>query len=82
MIGKPVQVVKNHLEAGAAGTALTVAVGMGVYENMDEVDQLISISRKVQPEAANWQRYDQLYREYREIYELLIPTHRRLHDIE
>ena len=39
--GKPMRVVKNHLEAGAAGAALTVAVGLGIYPSMDAVDEFV-----------------------------------------
>jgi len=80
--GKPLHVVNNHLEAGAAGAALTVAVGLGIYPNMDEVDQLIGISREIQPDPSRWKRYDALYQEYRALYDLLVPVHRRLYQIQ
>jgi len=80
--GKPVRVVNNHLEAGAAGAALTVAVGLGMYPNMDAVDELIGISREVQPDPARWKRYHAIYQEYRGLYELLAPVHRRLYQIQ
>jgi xylulokinase len=76
-----VSVVKNHLEAGAAGAALAVAVGMGIYPNMDEVDPLVEISRVVQPDATHWKRYDAMYCEYRQIYEALVPIHQRLYQV-
>jgi xylulokinase len=79
--GRPISVVKNHLEAGAAGAALAVAVGMGVYPGMDEVDQLIEISRVVQPDNARWKRYDALYHEYRQLYQALTPIHQRLYQV-
>jgi sugar (pentulose or hexulose) kinase len=80
--GRPVHVVKNHLEAGAAGAALTVAVGLGVYPSMDAVDDLVRIRREVQPDTSCSKRYDALYHEYRELYDLLVPVHRRLHQIQ
>ncbi|MEA2093946.1 MAG: FGGY-family carbohydrate kinase, partial [Pseudomonadota bacterium] len=80
--GKPLHVVNNHLEAGAAGTALTVAVGLGIYPDMDEVDRLIGIHREIQPNPTHWKRYDALYQEYRGLYELLVPVHRRLYQIQ
>src|SRR4030043_1680419 len=52
--GREISVVKNHLEAGAAGAALAVAVGMGIYPNMDEGDQFVDISHGVHPDAVNW----------------------------
>jgi xylulokinase len=79
--GRPLHVVKNHLEAGAAGAALTVAVGLGLYPSMDAVDDLIKIRREVQPDASHWKRYSALYQEYRVLYELLEPVHRRLYEI-
>ncbi|MCA2002615.1 MAG: FGGY-family carbohydrate kinase [Chloroflexi bacterium] len=79
--GKPLRVVNNHLEAGAVGAALTVAVGLGVYPNMDALDDLIGIRREALPDAARWKRYDAMYREYRSLYEALTPIHRRLYNI-
>ena len=80
--GKTLNIVNNHLEAGAAGTALTVAVGLGVYPSMDEVDNLIGINRTIQPDASHRKRYDALYQEYRQLYELLRPVHKRLYHIQ
>jgi xylulokinase len=80
--GKPLHIVNNHLEAGAVGTALTVAVGLGIYPNMDEVDRLIGINREIRPNPNHWMRYDALYKEYRGLYELLVPVHRRLFQIQ
>jgi xylulokinase len=76
---RPIHVVKNHLEAGAAGAALAVAVGLGIYADMDSVDDLIKIRREVAPNSANWKRYDSLYHEYRDIYEALVPIHKGLY---
>jgi xylulokinase len=79
--GKPLRVVRNHLEAGAAGAALSVAVGLGIYSGMDEVDDLVRIRREVEPQTSNRKRYDALYHEYRELYDMLVPLHHRLHEI-
>jgi len=80
--GRKVHVVKNHLEAGAAGTALTVAVGMGVHKSMDDVDQLVEFDHSVNPIKANQKRYDDLYHEYRELYSALTPIYKRLYKIK
>ena len=79
---RELQVVAHPLEAGAMGAALTVAVGMGVYPNMEAVDELIEISHTVKPREANQARYDALYREYRATYEALAPIFRHLHAVE
>jgi xylulokinase len=77
--GRPLSVVRNHLEAGAAGAALAVGVGLGVHPDMDSVDDLIEISKVVKPDPNNLPRYDDLYHEYRELYTALTPIHRRLY---
>ena len=49
---------------------------------MDEVDRLIEIGKEVQPDSTNWKRYNALYQEYRALYDLLVPVHRRLYQIQ
>lgn len=79
--GRPLRVVKDHLQAGAAGAALTVAVGLGIYPSVDEIDSLIEIDREVRPDGLHSKRYEALYQEYRQIYDLLVPVHQRLHQV-
>jgi len=79
--GHPLQIVEHPLEAGAMAAALCVAVGMGVYASMDEVDDLIKIKTIVQPNPAHRQRYDDLYGIYRQLYDSLAPLYRRLHHV-
>jgi len=75
-------VVKNHLEAGASGAALAVAVGLGVHKSMDDVDQLVEIDHVVNPSNPDdRRRYNDLYHVYRDLYTALIPTHRQLVEI-
>jgi xylulokinase len=80
--GRKLNVVKNHLEAGAAGAALAVAVGLGIHSSMDDVDRLVEISHVVEPNLGLKCRYDDLYHEYRELYTALIPIHRRLYQTQ
>jgi xylulokinase len=80
--GRALHVVEHPLEAGAMGAALTVAVGMGIYPNMEAVDGLIRIARVVQPRGdTECARYDALYPEYRALYEALAPIFRRMHEV-
>ncbi len=79
--GRPLRVVRNHLEAGAMGAALAVAVGLGIHPSMDAVDDLIKIRREVEPDSRRWARYDALYHEYRELYDALAPIHRSLYQV-
>ncbi len=80
--GRPLSVVKNHLEAGAAGAAFAVAVGLGVHQDMDSMDDLVEISKVVNPQADNQRRYEDLYHEYRELYTALTPIYRRLYQVQ
>ncbi len=61
------------------GAALTVAVGMGVYPNMDAVDDLIGIDHVVEPRRSLERRYGRMYEEYRQVYDALAPVFRRIH---
>ena len=78
--GRQLNVVKNPLEAGAMGAALTVAVGMAVCPSVEAIDDLIEIGRRVTPEVTNRDRYDDLYQEYRSLYTNLTPIFRGLYE--
>jgi len=80
--GRELHVLKNALEAGATGAALTVAVGMGVYPDVESIDQLVEIDRLVAPDPEYGRRYDELYAVYRQAYDSLVPIYRRLYEIE
>ena len=82
VIGRELRVVQNPLEAGAMGAALTVAVGLGVYPSVEAIDELITISRIVEPKTEFQNRYDDLYHAYLEIYESLTQVFRDLHKIK
>lgn len=79
--GHPLHIVEHPLEAGAMAIAFTVAVGLGVYSSMDEVDDLIGIRQVVEPDPTYRRRYDELYQQYRALYTALAPLYRRLHEI-
>jgi xylulokinase len=79
--GRSLRVVKHPLEAGAMGAALTVAVGLGVYPNVEAIDDLIEIDHTVEPDSTFQERFDALYCEYRALYEALAPIFRRIHQI-
>jgi xylulokinase len=80
VIERPLEVVEHPLEAGAMGAALTVAVGLGIYPNMEAVDEIIRLDHTVEPRLQAQKRYAALYQEYRSIYDALAPIYRRLHE--
>jgi xylulokinase len=79
--GHELRIVEHPLEAGAMAAALSVAVGMGVYASMDEVDDLIQITKIVQPIDAHQRRYDEMYGIYRQFYTALSPIFRQIAQI-
>jgi xylulokinase len=78
--GLPLHVVEHPLEAGAMGAALAVAVGLGMYPNMEAVDEIIRLRRTVEPQTSHQERYTHLYHEFRAVYEALAPVYRRLYE--
>ncbi len=77
--GRELHVVKNALEAGATGAALTVAIGMGLYPDVESVDEMIEISHIVRPDERHYNRYQGLYESYRQAYQALAPLYRQLY---
>ena len=63
------------------GAALTVAVGMGVYPSVEAIDDLVEIDRTIAPDSKYQRRYDELYQEYRQVYQSLAPVFRNLHEV-
>ena len=59
-----------------------MAVGLGIYSSVDEIDDLIKIDRVIHPDTSRQKRYEALYREYRELYTALVPVHRRLYQVQ
>jgi xylulokinase len=74
-------IVEHPLEAGAMAAALVVAVGMGIYSSVDDLDDLIGIRQVVQPNPQLHARYTDLYHEYRQLYNALAPIYRRMYQI-
>ncbi len=79
VIQREIRVVALPQEAGAIGAALTAAVGLGVYPEMEAVDELVRFSKTTRPNEKNFGRYDGLYREYRNLYDVFSPIYRRMH---
>ncbi len=79
--GRELHVVKNALEAGATGAALTVAVGLGLYPDIESIDEMIEISHIVRPDDSHHRRYRELYETYRQAYQALSPLYRQLYRV-
>jgi xylulokinase len=79
--GRELHVVKNALEAGATGAALTVAVGLDVYPNVESIDELVEISHVVRPDDHYQNRYERMYQSYRQAYEALSPIYHQMYNL-
>ena len=73
--GRTLRIVEHPLEAGAMGAALAVAVGLGIYPDMDAVDDLIKVRRIVEPQEANQAVYERMYLMFRDFYTALAPIY-------
>ena len=82
VIGRSLRIAAHPLEAGAMGAALTVAVGMDVYPDMESIDELIPFSHIVEPREKMVPRYEALYREFRALHEATAPIFYRLHGVQ
>ena len=67
-------------EATALGGAIVVGVGVGLYNNIDEVAKdLVKWDRKIEPNRENYQKYQEIKEQWQEIYiEQLKLVDRRL----
>ncbi len=80
--GLELHIVEHPLEAGSMAAALTVAIGMGIYKSADDMDDLINIRKIVRPIDAHQKRYNDLYKTYRTLYDILKPVYRQLYEME
>lgn len=66
--GKTVETTKSPQNAGSVGAALTVAVGLGVIENLEKAKSLIPADATYKPNPALKAVYDKNYEVYKQLY--------------
>ncbi len=65
----------ENIDTGVFGAALMAATGIGVYQDLDEAAaQGVLFDRSFEPRAQHRDRYDSLYRIYRQSYRQLRPV--------
>ena len=83
ILGSEIRVVSNSQEAGAVGAALTAAVGLGIYQDLAVADDFVEIEKTYFPkQEKKYSIYNDLYREFVGLYDLLSPLYRRIHNID
>ena len=81
--GRELRMVQEPESVGSVGTALTAAVELGVYPDIQAVWRLISFSGTVRPQDdGRRSRHKALYQEYRTICDALIPSYVRMDELE
>ncbi len=66
--GRAVETVPDTKDVGAIGAAMLVAVGSGVFRDLEEASALIRPDRRYEPNAANRAVYERNYRVFRQLY--------------
>jgi len=71
VMGKTIRTFQAS-ELGALGAAISAGVGVGVYGNVrDAVSRVVRLRKEYYPDSENHQRYQQLYKLYRSLYQHL-----------
>jgi xylulokinase len=73
-----VEAVEHPQEAGALGSALAVAVALGIYGNFKEIKRVVRVRRTFEPDGRISSLYTEIYDCYRSLYPALSKIGRRL----
>lgn len=77
---RKVETVCDPQEAGAVGAALVAAVGLGIYPDFESLKKVVKVEAAFEPQPANTEVYDSLFRSYQEAYRSLRGFYRRLNE--
>ncbi len=75
---KRVETVRDPQEAGAVGAALIAAIGLGIYPGFEDLKNVVSVDRVLEPQGENRKVYDSLFRSYQDAYRSLRSFYKRL----
>jgi xylulokinase len=76
-----VETVANPQEAGAVGTALTAAIGLGLYPDFQALKKVVRVEREFEPRASNAGTYDVLFQAYQRLYSSLRDLYREVNEV-
>lgn len=68
VLGKEIETVENPQNVGSFGAAAVAAVGLGLLENIEDVNQLVKANHKYSPNPANRQVYDRNFQAFKLLY--------------
>jgi xylulokinase len=78
VLDRTVKQVKNPIQANARGAAFIASVAMG-YIRFEDIPELTEFKAVYQPRPENRRRYDELFKEFLNIYKANKGIFRRLH---
>jgi xylulokinase len=79
VLGLPLEHVAHH-PGSSLGAAFIAGMGVGIFQNWEEIDNFIEIDTVVQPDPVNHERYNRLFKIYLDLYTSLKDTFPRLND--
>jgi xylulokinase len=77
VLNRKIKQVKDPIQANARGAAYIASVGLG-YNNWDAISKNIEISNVFTPNPENRETYNNLFKEYLNIYKITRKLYRRL----
>ncbi len=80
VLDREIRQVRNPMQANARGAAFIAAVGLG-YISFDDIPDLTQIQKTYRPDPANRRTYDELFREFVQIYRCNKAIYKRLNAI-
>lgn len=73
--------MKNPQMAGAVGTAMIAAVGLGKYKDFDSVKNVAHEDKIFNPNPVNEKIYDEIYGNFKEIYPALKKIYHKINSV-
>lgn len=77
VLGLPLEQIAHH-PGSSLGAAFVAGKGVGAFKEWSEIEKFIEVSTVTQPNMQNHERYQALFKIYREVYENLKGTYPKL----
>lgn len=77
VLGIPLEPIVQH-PGSSLGAAFAAGMGIGVFEQWDEIDRFIHLDERIEPDEENHARYREVYEVYRSLYPALKDQQHRL----
>ncbi len=75
VIQKKIETTNQPKMAGAIGAAMCVFVGSGIFKGFDDVNKIVRKHRVFNPDPSNFEIYNKLFVDYKNIYRSLKATY-------